>query len=77
MRCDDIRTTPIWTLTGCSNLKNYDNEIFKLLEWLAPYIDTNGFLGFKRYEEDYDPTLIYKWENGLIQYFKPEGAPDE
>lgn len=47
------------------NLKNYDNEIELFLDWLCPYIRTEGFLGYSRYEEDNNPTLIYK-ENGQI-----------
>ena len=42
-----------------ANLKNYDNEIDKFLHWLTPYIDTEGFIGYTRYEEYDDPTLIY------------------
>ena len=42
-----------------ANLKNYDNEIDKFLHWLTPYIDTEGFIGYTRYEEYNDPTLIY------------------
>lgn len=48
------------------NLKNYDNEIEKFLDWLCPYIKTEGFLGYSRYECDADPTLIYK-EDGKIR----------
>ena len=42
-----------------SNLKNYDNEIELFLDFIRPYLDTDGFLGYKWYEEDDDPTLIY------------------
>ena len=49
------------------NLKNYYNEIKLFLDWLCPYIETDGFLGYTRYEEHDDPTLIYK-ENGKIVY---------
>ena len=49
------------------NFKNYSNEIELFLDWLKPYIKTDGFLGYTRYEEDYDPTLIYK-ENRQIKY---------
>lgn len=41
------------------NLKNYDNEIDLFLDFIRPYLETNGFLGYKRYEEFDDPTLIY------------------
>jgi hypothetical protein len=39
--------------------KNYDNEIDLFLDFIRPYLVTTGFLGYKRYEEDDDPTLIY------------------
>ena len=41
------------------NLKNYDDEIDLFLDFIRPYLVTSGFLGYKRYEEDDDPTLIY------------------
>ena len=46
-------------LTVHSNLKNYDDEINKFLDFIRPYLDTKGFLGYYRYEEDEDPVLIY------------------
>lgn len=42
-----------------SNLKNYDDEIDKFLNWIQPYIDTEGFLGYKRFETCNFPTLIF------------------
>ena len=44
------------------NLKNYDNEIHKLLICVMPYIDAyeGEHLGHTRYEEDRIPTLIFK-----------------
>ena len=47
------------------NLKNYDKEIQKFLDWLYPYMETYGFIGYSRYEECYEPTLIYNTENGI------------
>lgn len=58
---------PMYFLNVRCNLKNYKEEIEKFMDWLCPYIETEGFLGYKRYEEDDDPTLIYK-ENGEIIY---------
>lgn len=75
-RDDLYRDKPMYYLSVTSNLKNYDGEIAKFLMWLAPYIDTNGFLGFTRYEEFDHPTLIYKWENDVIQFVQTEG-PEE
>ena len=48
-----------WYLNIQCNLKNYDNEIDKFINFITPYVDTDGFWGYKRYEEDDDPTLIY------------------
>ena len=41
------------------NLKNYDNEIQQFLDFIRPYLETEGFLGYYRYEEWEHPTLIY------------------
>ena len=49
------------------NLQNYSDEIDLFLDWLQPYIVTNGFIGYKRYEEFDDPTLIYN-DYGKIVY---------
>ena len=48
-----------------SNLENYDNVFEEFLNFLEPYIDTFGFIGYMRYEEDEDPTLIYHTEQGI------------
>lgn len=58
---------PMYFLNVLCNLKNYNEGIEKFMDWLCPYIETKGFLGYKRYEEDKNPTLIYK-ENGKIVY---------
>lgn len=44
-----------------ANVKNYDKEIAKFVDWITPYLDKDGgdFLGFCRYEEDEIPTLIF------------------
>lgn len=49
-----------WWLTIRCNLKNYEHEIEKFLDFLSPYISTEDFLGYMRYEEDIMPTLIFK-----------------
>lgn len=43
------------------NLKNYGHEIEKFIDWIKPYLDKDvgEFLGFYRYEESEEPTLIY------------------
>lgn len=60
--------TDHYTLSGCSNLKNYNGEIAKFVLWLAPYVETPGFLGFTRHEIDEHPTLIYKWADDSIHF---------
>lgn len=47
------------------NLKNYDDEISLFLDFIQPYLDTYGFLGYTRYEEYEYPTLIYNTEKGI------------
>lgn len=48
-----------------ANLKNYNSEIEKFIDWIDPYLEKfeGEFLGFYRYEEDEQPTLIYKKAN--------------
>ncbi len=49
-------------LTGRCDLKNYSGEIEQFIDFIMPYIDAyeGEFLGYSRYEEDTEPTLIYK-----------------
>ena len=59
LRYDDIASA--YFLCVRCNLKNYSGEISKFLDWIMPYLHQidNAFLGFYRYEEDENPTLIY------------------
>ena len=43
-----------------SDLKDYDDEISKFIDWIAPYLPASGetCIGWKWYEEDEKPTLI-------------------
>lgn len=50
---------PTRHLSVRTDLKNYDNEIDLFADWIAPYIEDGGFAGYKRYEEDEHPTLLY------------------
>lgn len=54
------------TLNVRCNLKNYGGEILRFVDWIKPYCDSHKgeFLGFYRYEEDDQPTLIFYdgWE---------------
>ncbi len=47
------------------DLKNYENEIELFLKWIYNYATTSGFVGYMRYEEDSDPTLIYFTDGGV------------
>lgn len=51
-----------WYLCVRSNLKNYEREIEKFVDWIMPWVDAyeGDFLGFHRYEESEDPDLIRK-----------------
>lgn len=42
----------------CDTKRNY-NEIDDFLNWIVPYAKSRGFLGYRLYEEDEEPTLIY------------------
>jgi hypothetical protein len=57
----DNRVTQQYYITFRCDLKNYDGEIKKFLDWIMPYIDNmNGdHIGHYRYEEDDQPTMIY------------------
>lgn len=59
LRFDDISSA--YYLCVNANLKNYDNEIEKFIDWIMPYLnkDEGEVLGFYRYEETETPTLIY------------------
>lgn len=46
-------------LTVRCNLKNYDDEIQKFLDWVIQNSDTQGFVGYTRYETADSPSLIY------------------
>lgn len=56
--CDDISNS--WYLTVTSNLKNYSNEIEHFVDWVQPYLEKHkgDFLGYSRYEETENPTII-------------------
>lgn len=43
------------------NLKNYEDEIEKFIDWVMPYLNKQegDFLGFHRYEETETPELIF------------------
>lgn len=57
MKYDRIRNG--YTLNIRCSFKNYDNEIENFLDFIQPYLDEAGYMGYMRYEEYEDPTLIY------------------
>jgi hypothetical protein len=50
-----------WVLISRSDFKNYDNEINLFIDWIRPYLDvyTGEMIGYYRYEEDKEPTILY------------------
>ena len=59
LRFDDISNR--YYLNVLCNLKNYHGEIEDFLNWISPFLNKlpGDFLGYKMYEEDLTPTLIY------------------
>jgi len=49
-----------YTVQILCNLKNYDGEIEKFVDWITPYLDCidGQFLGYSRYEEFTKPNLL-------------------
>ena len=74
-RYDDIGRA--WYLTLRCNLKNYNSEIENFCEWLCNYVYMDGdeFAGYKRYEEDPSPTLIYFTPKG-VRYVTTTTPPE-
>lgn len=52
-------------LTVRFNMKNYCGEIEKFLEWMWMIAEDRGFVGYRRYEEAENPTLIYFEDSGV------------
>lgn len=53
-----------YTLISRSDLKNYDGEIAKFIDWVKPYIEGGSYdhIGHYRYEEHDKPTLLFLGE---------------
>lgn len=53
-----------------TDFKNYDDEIKHFLDWIAPYVDADEdeFLGYSRYEEDYNPTLYFFKNEEIVSF---------
>ena len=58
---DDIAKQ--WFLHFRTNIKNYDSEIEKFLDWIKPYIEegvgSRNFYAIVTYEESVEPTIYY------------------
>lgn len=58
---DDIAKA--WSISSRANIKNYNSEIEKFLEWIKPYIDSGSGLrdmyAIVTNEESEEPTLYY------------------
>lgn len=48
-----------YSLIGKGDLKNYDREVEEFFAYIKPWVEP-GFIGYHRYEEDIEPTLVYK-----------------
>jgi hypothetical protein len=54
-----------WSFITFSNFKNYDGEIDAFIDWLGQYVELDGgrqMIGYHRYEEEDEPTIIYLGE---------------
>lgn len=54
-----------WSFISRSDFKNYDGEVDKFVDWLRPYLDcgSDEMIGYHRYEEFREPTIIYSTES--------------
>lgn len=79
LRFDDIAKSH-YLCIRC-NLKNYDREIAKFCDWVAPYLDKQDgeFLGFSRYETDEWPTLLFygRGKDGIARVRRVETIPKD
>ena len=59
---DDI--CKAWVLISRSDFKNYDDEIAKFINWIRPHLACSAgeMIGYYRYEESHEPTIIYSTE---------------
>ncbi len=53
---DDISKQ--YSLIGKGDIKNYDREIEQFFNFIKPWAEP-GFIGYHRYEEEEEPTLVY------------------
>jgi hypothetical protein len=50
-----------WSLIGKGDIKNYEGEIEAFFEYIEPWVE-DRFMGYKRYEEDEEPTVMLRKE---------------
>lgn len=50
-----------YSLIAKGDIKNYNNEIKDLFEFIKPWCD-DEFIGYYRHENDREPTLVYSDE---------------
>jgi hypothetical protein len=64
-----------WHVSVTCNIKDYDNEIEKFLDWVMPLVEMDAyeFLGYTRYEEHVKPTFIW---NGGDPFTDPQAQDD-
>jgi hypothetical protein len=48
-----------WSLIGKGDIKNYECEIEAFFAYIEPWVEDN-FMGYMRYEENDEPTLMFK-----------------
>lgn len=63
MEFDDITET--YYLTVRTNFKNYCEEVEKFMDFIQPYLETIGFLGYTINEGECGPTIIYNTREGI------------
>lgn len=64
MTFDDVSNQ--WQISTRSNIKNYESDIEKFLEWIKPYISQGSgareFYAIVTYEEEDTPKIYYLYD---------------
>lgn len=59
-----------WALTFKADIKNYQDEIGKWLDFITPYLEPSygpEHIGHFRYEEQNAPTLLYQMDGKIMR----------
>lgn len=64
-----------WKLSVCCDLKNYESVIEEFCDWIAPHVETDAIAGYKRYEENAAPDLLW-FVDGKAFWFTPTLPPE-